>query len=60
MRRTHLRRFANVLLWISGILIVLSFIAKEGFQIHFDLVLLPFFVALGLVGLAIILVLGVI
>ena len=58
MRRTYWRRFAGVLVWISGVLIGASFIAKEGFQYPIDLALLPIFVGIGLVGLAIILIMG--
>ena len=60
LRRTYLRRIANTLIWISGILIVFSFIAKEGFHYQAELALIPIFFAIGLVGLIIILIMGLI
>ena len=59
MRREFLRRTAIVLIWISGILIVGSFFAKEAFQFQVNLVYLPFFFAIGLIGLVIILLMGI-
>ena len=59
MRRVYLRRLAMTLIWISGILIVGSFVAKEAFAYHGNLAFLPFFFAIGIVGLVIILLMGI-
>lgn len=60
MRRHHLKRFALTLIWLSGILIVGSFVAKEGFAYQGDIRFVPVFFAIGLIGLIIILIMSLV